>query len=309
MLRLLFLALALMLGPSAAFAQGAPLTTIRVGVIPSEVCGQVFYGIDEGFFRKNGLDVALQFFTNGAAITAAIAGGSLDVGLSDLSSAIAAHSRGIPVAYLAPGLLYTDKAPTFAIIVAKNSAVRQAKDLHGAFASSGLGNIAQLATESWIDRNGGDLRALKFLEMPPPVVQNALSQGTIAASTANEPWLTDAASNGFGVIFMTNGMAPAYLLSGWVTTKDWAQSNPAIASKFVAAIRLASVWANHNQSASGPILSKYTKISDEVIARMHRGLFAESWSNAIVQPVIDAAVKYGRIPQGFAAAEMFYAVR
>jgi NitT/TauT family transport system substrate-binding protein len=309
MLRSLLIALALFIGPSASLAQTAALTTIKVGVIPSEVCGQLFYGIDEGFFKKNGLDVQLQFFTNGAAVTAAVVGGSLDAGLSDLSSAIAAHARGIPITYVAPGLVYSDKAPTFAIAVAKTSTVRTAKDLHGAFASSGLGNIAQLATEAWIDRNGGDLKSLKFLEMPPPVVQNALTQGTIQASTLNEPWLSDAAGNGFHVILMTNGMAPAYMLSGWVTTKEWAANNPGTLAKFVASVREASQWANRNQKASAPILAKYTKISEDVIGRMRRGQFIETWTNGLVQPVIDAAVKYGRIPTAFQAADIFYPVR
>ena len=109
--------------PARALAQSAP-TILRVGVIPSEVCGQMFYGVSEGFFKKNGLDVQLEFFKNGAEITAALAGGALDVGLSDLSSAILAHSRGIPVTYVAPGLMYTDKMPTFAIIVSGDSPIR-----------------------------------------------------------------------------------------------------------------------------------------------------------------------------------------
>jgi NitT/TauT family transport system substrate-binding protein len=305
-----FLSIALSAVPAAALAQSSQPAVVRVGVIPSEVCGQVFYGLSEDFFRKNGLDVQLQSFTNGAAITAALAGGSLDVGLSDLSSAIVAHARGIPVGYLAPGLMYTDKTPTFAIIVPEASPIHGAKDLRGTFASSGLGNIAQLATEAWIDRNGGDMKGIKFIEMPPQLVQNALTQGTIAASTANEPWLTYARGNGFRTIVMTNGMAPSYMLSGWAATKDRVAKNPAIVTKFVAAIRDASVWANTHQSATAPTLAKYTNIAQDVVERMtFRGMFSESWSNGIIQPAIDAAARLGKIPQPFPAADLHFTVR
>ena len=101
----------------------------------------------------------------------------------------------------------------------------------------------------------------------------------------------------------------AYLLSGWVTTKKWAQEHAAVTSRFVAAIAEASKWANGHHGASEPILAKYTKIAPAVIAQMHRGAFAESWSDALVQPEIDAAVKFGRIKSGFPAAEMYYSVR
>ena len=310
MRRTAFLALTFAAPPAALLAQSVPLTTLRVGVIRAEVCGQVFYGISEGFFRKNGLDVQVQFFNNGAAITAALAGGALDIGLSDLASAINAHARGIPITYVAPGLTFTDKNPTFGIIVPGNSPIRDAKDVRGPFASSGIGTIAQLAAAAWVERNGGNLKAIKFIEMPPPIVQSALMKGTIAASTANEPWLTYAKEKGFRVIVMTHGMAPAYLLSGWAATKDWVQKNPASVAKFVSAIHEASVWANTNQAATAPVLAEYTHVPQAVIERMsYRGLFAETWDPAIVQPVIDAAAKLGHIPQPFAASELYYAAR
>ena len=278
---------------------------MRVGVIPSEVCGQVFYGIDRGFFRRRGLDVQVQLFTNGGAIAAAVAGGALDIGLADLASAITAHARNVPIAYVAPGLLYADKAPTFAIVIAKNSTVREAKDLQGAFASSGLANIAQLATEAWIDRNGGNLKSLKFVEMPPAVVQNALTQGTIQASTANEPWLTLAGDAGFPIIVMTNGLASAYMLSGWVATKETIRSKSPLVEGFVAAVKDASIWANENRANSAPVLAKYTKIAPNVIAHMRRGQFAVRWDDGLIQPAIEAAVRYGRIQQTFPAADLF----
>ena len=310
MRRTAFLALTLAAPPAALLAQSAPLTTLRVGVIRAEVCGQVFYGINQGFFSKNGLDAQVEFFNNGAAITAALAGGALDIGLSDLGSAINAHARGIPVTYVAPGLMFTDKTPTFAIIVPESSAIRDAKDVRGVFASSGIGTIAQLAAAAWVERNGGNLKSIKFIEMPPPLVQSALTKGTIAASTANEPWLTYAKENGFRVIVMTNGMAPAYMLSGWATTKDWVRKNAASVAKFVSAIHEASVWANTNQATTAPILAKYIGIPQAVIERMsYRGMFAETWSPGIVQPVIDAAAKLGHIPQPFPASELYYEAR
>jgi ABC-type nitrate/sulfonate/bicarbonate transport system substrate-binding protein len=120
-------------------------------------------------------------------------------------------------------------------------------------AVSGLNNIAQVATAAWIDRNGGDAKAVKFVEMPFPAMVPALAAGTIQSSSAYEPWLSN---------------------------------------------------AHHAESA--PILAKYSKIPAETITHMRRGDFAERFDPALIQPVIDAAAKYGIIAVPFRASEIIF---
>ena len=295
----------LFLIPSMAPAQTGPKppVTIHVGAIPSEVAAELFYGVDMGFFKKAGLDVQIDFFSNGGAIAAAVASGALDLGLSDLMSVINAHAHGLPFVYAAPGLLTTLKAPTIGVLIPTASAIKDAKDLNGkSVAVSGLKNIAQIAVSEWIDANGGDSKTVKFVEVPFPQLVPALAGGRIDASAANEPWMTQAAEGGNRLVFMDKGaLSPAYLLSGWVTTKDWVQKNPDTLARFVSSIREIAKWANSNQAASSPILAKYSKIDIAVIQRMHRGTFAERFDPSYVQPVIDAAAKYGVITAGFPA--------
>jgi len=292
--------------PRAVRAQSAP-ASLKVGVLPAEVAGEMFYGIDEGFFKKADLDVSLEFFTNGAAIAAGIASGALDAGISDMLSIISAHARGVPFVYVAPGLVESESAPVFGFIVRANSGIQTAKDFNGkTIAVNGLKNISQIPTEAWIDRNGGDSKTVKWVELPFPAMGPAIAQGTIDAGLPNEPVLSGAVAQGLRSIFMTkNSIAPVYLLSGWVTTQDWVRRNPGPAARFAAAIREIAAWVNKNAAASAPILSKYTKIPPEVIEHMHRGQFAERFDVALMQPVIEASVTYGVISKSFPASELF----
>lgn len=299
----------LFLIPGATLAQSAPQATmIHVGVIPSEVAAEVFYGVDLGMFKKAGLDVQIETFNNGSAIAAAVASGALDLGLSDMMSVINAHAHGLPFVYAAPGLLTTLRAPTLGLLVPPNSPIRAAKDFDGkSMAVSGLKNIAQIAASAWIDANGGDSKTVKFVEVPFPEIAGALAQGTIDTSVANEPWMTLNVQAGNRLIFMEKGaLAPSFLLSGWVTTRDWAQKNPGTLAKFVAAIHDIAMWANANETATVPILAKYTKSPETVIEHMHRGRFAETFDPGYVQPVIDAAAKYGVITAAFPASAIIY---
>lgn len=271
------------------------------------MAGEIFYGVDGGFFKQAGLDVQIEMLPNGGAVAAALAAGAVDIGLSDVMSMVNAHAHGLPFVYLAPGLQNSVTAPTFAVVVAAESPIREPKDLHGVMAVSGLNNIAQVATAAWIDRNGGDSKSVKFIEMPFPAMLPALAAGTIQASSANEPWLTAAADHGDRVLIEDkNPIAPVFLLGGWATTRDWIQKNGAAATRFVAAMREIARWSNAHHDDSAPILAKYAKIPLATIAHMRRGDFAERFDPALIQPVIDAAAKYGIIATPFRASEIIF---
>jgi NitT/TauT family transport system substrate-binding protein len=279
--------------------------SLHVGTTASEVGAEVFYGVELGYFKRAGLDVQLEILPNGGAVAAAVASGAVDIGLSDVMSVINAHARNVPFVYIAPGLETSITAPTSAIIVARDSTVREAKDLRGVIAVSGLNNIAQIAAMVWIDRNGGDLKQVKFIEMPFPAMPPALAAGTLQAASANEPWLTAATDRGDRVIFEDhNPIAPRFLLGGWITTRDWLAQHQPTAAAFATAIRSIAGWSNLHRAETAPILSKYTKLPVELIGRMHRGNFAEHLDPALIQPVIDAAAKYGVISARFSAADL-----
>ena len=61
-----------------------------------------------GMFEKAGLQIELSMMGSGNAITAAVAGGALDIGLSSLVAIIQGHLRGIPLTIVAPGGLWVD---------------------------------------------------------------------------------------------------------------------------------------------------------------------------------------------------------
>ncbi|HEY5339696.1 MAG TPA: ABC transporter substrate-binding protein [Candidatus Aquilonibacter sp.] len=291
---------------TAVRAQTEPTDVIRLGVAAAEVCSEAFYGVDKGFFRSAGVDVKLEWFTNPGAIGTAIAGNAIDVGLFDTAGLIAAHSRGIPFVLLANGKLYMDTDPTFGIIVLADSPVRAAKDVTGTFAVSSVNNIAALATMVWIDRNGGNSKRVKFVELPFPTMIDAVQRRTVDGAVPFEPWLSSAAHAGLRTIWPTNGIAHTFAGSCWVASRSWSETHSATVTRFIRAIYEAGRWANHNAEASIPIVAKYTKMAPNIIRGIHRGAFAESLDVASLQSVIDAAAAYGMSTKAFPTAEFTY---
>jgi NitT/TauT family transport system substrate-binding protein len=299
------LSAALPLHPALAQVTGP----LKLGALPANVAAAAMFGIDGGFFKKNGLDVDVQYFNNGATITSAILSGSLDIGLVDIISVASAHVHGLPVVYLAPAMINSEKIPTYGIIVRGDSTIREPKDLSGKIvAVNGLKNVSQIPIAAWIDKNGGDSTTVKWVEIGIPVMGATLERGTVDAISPNEPFFSEALKSGANrPIFMShNAVAPAYLLSGWVTTRDWIAKNPDLARRFSASIREINDWTNKNPGPSAIILSKYTKVPVDDIEHMHRGAFPTTFDLGLVQPIIDAAVKYGVFPNGFSASEIVY---
>jgi NitT/TauT family transport system substrate-binding protein len=291
--------------PRTGSAQTASAPAIRIGVAPVEVCAEAFYGVDLGIFKKAGLDVELQFFPSPGAISTALAGNAIDVGLFDSVGLVAAHSHSVPIIFLAPGKLYEDAAPEIGLVV-RDDGPRAAKDVVGTVAAPSINNIGALATLVWLDRNGGDSKRIKFVELPFPAMNDAVQRGTVIGAVSVEPWLSDARDKGMRTMAPANGIGSVFVASAWVGSQAWADAHPAVVAPFVSAIYTAGRWGNNNHTASIPIVSKYTKLPPEVLAKMRHGHFAEATDLKTIQPVIDAMVSYAYITKGFPAADLLY---
>jgi NitT/TauT family transport system substrate-binding protein len=114
--------------PRAAFAD---TPAIRFGTAAVESYALALYAADRGAFKAAGLDVAITTLNGGGAVLAAIAGGALDLACANLGAQANAYIRGVPIAMIAPGALYTTASPTTVLAVAKASPLRTGRDLNG----------------------------------------------------------------------------------------------------------------------------------------------------------------------------------
>lgn len=268
---------------------------IRVGFDPIDAECNLFVGVANGTFARAGLDVEAQPMKNGAASAAAVLGGSLDAGGINVSSFLAAAQRKLPFVLVATGEMYTTAAPTAALLVPKDSPLATARDLGGKTVAVNLINgLGHLGARTWIDKNGGDSRAVRWVEMPFAAMPAALEARRVDAIMAVEPALGVAAPQARIFAQAYDAIAPRFLIGGWVATRDWAAANADAVRRFNAAIRVASAWCNGHRAESAEILGRITHVDVAAIRTMTRATFSERESPAaLLQPVIDAAAKYG----------------
>jgi NitT/TauT family transport system substrate-binding protein len=273
--------------PAAVTAQ-APIT-VNVGCGSTEFDAEAYYAQELGLFQKVGLNVVIQRMRGGPDVQAAVAGGSFQIGDTNILSLAAAKQHGQSITVIAPGAQYAAAAPTSLLVVMPDSPAHVAKDLNGkTVAGISVGGLDQLYIDAWIDKNGGDISTVKFVEMPPSAMVPALEAGRIDAASLSEPFLDIERSKLRVLARDVEAVVPNSMITAWFATSEWAAKNPATVKAFAGAIAEAAEWANKNPEAAAKILGKYMAIDEP---RTHAN-YAQSLDVGLVQPILDGAAKY-----------------
>jgi len=302
---LLAVAAAALVAPVPARAQTGTLK-MRVGTIYVESGAEANYAFEQGFFRAAGLDVELVTMPNGGTATAAVLSGTLDAGISNVSTIASAYVRGLPIYLLAYSAVYSAAAPTTVLVVAKDSPLRTARELNGKNVGVvTLHDLMQASVQRWLDQNGADSTTISFLEIPNAAASAALQTGRVAASVVQEPVLTEVKHDvrAFGQPY--DAIGKRMLITGFGANKTWVDANPVAAARFVSAMHATAEWANRNQRTTATLLSSLSKIPLEVTTTMNRSVYATTADVTLLQPVIDTAAQYKVLPRSFPATELY----
>jgi NitT/TauT family transport system substrate-binding protein len=298
--------LALILLPLGGGSQ--ELVTLAVGGTPADDTAALWYGIDSGMFRRAGLNVTYTKTATGSAATLGVVAGTFQVGVTNALSVIQAHTKGIPIEVVAPSGIYNGTTEFIATVVKKDSALRTGRDLNGrVFGTGGVKDLNSLAMFSWMDKNGGDSKQLRILELPPAATLVALDEGRIDIATLYQPFLAQALASGKVRIFAKtdDAIAPLFLQAVWISTSSWANANPDTVRRFARVIREAGIYCNTHHAESAVLVAKYSNIELQDILKSGRDTFATTFAEPqLLQPVIAAAARYGAIDQAFNAADV-----
>ena len=284
--------------PCRAAAQAVPAPLI-VGAGLIEPQAQAYYARANGFFKARGLDVNIIVSANGAATTAAVAGGSMQIGITSVLGLAQAIGRGLPFVSFAPGGIHDSRFPASGLLVAPDSKLLSAKDLAGKIvAVSTAKGLDQLVVSVLVDKLGGDVSAVKFVEMRPPEMLAALQAGRIDAANIEDPEFTAARSKTRMLGDGEDAVGKLFVETTWFCTRDWLANNLDVARRFRDAIVAGGVWAMANPVPAALVLQRDLKT--ETLRATQR--FGTRFNLADYQLLLDAAAKFKFINPTDAAA-------
>jgi NitT/TauT family transport system substrate-binding protein len=286
------------------------LTPIRAAITPVLYDAvPILYAQRTGMFVKAGIDLQLGRIPNGAAITAAIAGGSLDVGKSTFVPTVSAFARGIPLAVVAPGALYDSRSPNGALVVVKDSPIKAASDLAGkTVALNNLIDPVRQGMDAWLDQSGVDYHTVKYVEIPQSAQPAAADVGRVDAFTLTSPIMDEQLATGkYRIVYpVMSAIAPRWLFSSFTATRDWATKNKDAVKRFADVIVAAAATTNAHHGEMTALIADLTGATEASIAHMTWPTGGTALLVSDMQPVIDSCAKYGFIPKRFDARDMLF---
>lgn len=298
-------AIALCFAGTGTARAASPLIPLEVGTMPGDASAEVYYGVDQGFFKAEGLDVHVTPFTNASAQAAAVIAGTIAAGNGGVGSVAVAREHGILERVIAPASIYDPAALTAVLMVAKDSRIKTAAELDGKIlGTNGLQDQAQLESMLWLEKHGADLKTIKFVEVPFPAMAGALQQHRIEAALMVEPLITAGAAEVKTFGDAMGAVAPHFITTGWFASDAWLQSHPDVAARFVRAMLHVAAWANEHHADSAQILVRSAKLDPGIAAKMTRSTYGTSLAPALMQPVLDMFLHFGVLSKAMSADDL-----
>jgi NitT/TauT family transport system substrate-binding protein len=288
-------------------AQAPDTAVIRVGTSVVEQAVPILYAEKAGLYKKAGLNVEIQTLGGASAVTAALVGGSLEIGRGSAAASITAIARGLPLTIIGGNTYYNARNPNVALVVAVDAPIKTAKDLEGkTLAATSLQDFNSVATFAWFDKNHVDRATLKYVEIPPSATLPAIEQKRVVGSTLIEPFLSAALTSGKvrALGYPYDIVAPRFADSVLFANVKWANEHVDAIHRFLEATREANTYITAHPEEAATILSQSGGFDPAAFKAMRRSELGISVTPAELQPVIDMAAKYGIIPKPLQAADI-----
>ncbi len=235
---------------AGGFAQSS-LTTIRVGATPIDSLAPVAYAIRTGMFARAAMQIDLSMMVSGSAITAALVGGALDVGLSRSSTRSSRRTCAASSfnAIIAPGGLWVD-ADTIGLLVPQSSPLRKASDFNGkTISTNALASVGTVAMQAWVDQNGGDSKTLHFFELSATAAVAALTQGRFDGALLSNPQYAAAIAAGARrIAHVYDAISRQFSLGVWIAMQSYVEKNHALVERFSRVVADAGAYARAHRA-------------------------------------------------------------
>jgi NitT/TauT family transport system substrate-binding protein len=272
---------------ASASAGGGPAATVTVGSLPVLDTAGLQVALKEGFFKAAGLNVVVKPVAQSTAAIPDLLHGSVDViGGGNYVSFLEAQAHGtFAVEFLAPAV--NCSPDSYGVVALPSSGIKKAADLAGKTIAVNLTqNIQTLTTSAVLAADGVKAGSVRYVQVPFPDMVPALKAGRVDAVSAVEPFLSAALAAGGKLVTSTcTGPAAAFPMSGYITTRSWAQQHPAAAKAFAQALEKGNAYADANPAVVRGVLPSYTSLTAAAAASIPLGTYPSTLDAALLQRV------------------------
>src|ERR1700761_7444153 len=250
---------ALAVGGLAAPAIAQAKTKVRVGYLHTvAVDGQIWTGIDKGYFDKQGLELEMRQFNTGLELFQALIGGSLDV-LSTGAVLSNFPARGQGKVFLINDI----EVATAQLWVRPDQGVKSFADLKGKRIATATGTTAHVFLDKALRANKIDPKDVEVVNQTMPAAVASFISGDVPAVALWVPLnvtLRDKAPDAIKLADASAYYPQAAVISGWAAANNYYEPNKETLAKLIEA------WAEANDT-----IVENSKDAIEALQKNHYG--------------------------------------
>ncbi len=236
---------------------------VQIGCTATGDCASAMVAIDEGIFKRLGLDAEMVLIGLNSNIPAALLSNSIQIGGPTSSVFLQAVDGGLDLVAVTGASSMNERTANLVAVVARTGVnLKEPKDFVGKkVGAPGLGAFLHVLFVKWLMDKGVDPKAVTFVEVSFPTMNDILKSGAIDAVLAGEPFLTRFSQAGTGTpafryLQDLNRSEPVIF---YAASRDWAQKNPETIRKFREGIVEAAKIVNADRDKAAASVSKFSK--------------------------------------------------
>jgi NitT/TauT family transport system substrate-binding protein len=213
----------------------------------------------------------------------------------------------VPLVIVAPGELWLTDAPISGMLVKKDGPIAAARDLNGkTVAVVALGDLTYTGARAWIDQNGGNSKSIHYLELPSATVLAALTDGRIDGANVSNPMYAQIVASGQvrTIGHPSDAIAKHFLVTAFFATSAYAAKNGDSIARFQQVLRAAATYTNAHHAETAPMTAAFYGMDPAVLSGMNRSTVGLTLDARDIQPLIEAAARYGVIDAPFDAHQL-----
>ena len=253
------------LAASPAFAQGK----IQIGCTATSDCASAMVAVDEGIFKKHGLEAEMVLIGINSNIPAAILSGSIQVGGPTSTVFLQAVDGGLDLVAIAGASVMSQVTNGNIGAFARNGiSIKEPKDFVGKkVGAPGLGAFLHVLFVKWLVEKGVDPKSVNFVEVSFPTMADIIKSGGVDVVLSGEPFITRMTNAGLGSVAARYGaeLGRSEPIIFYAASRDWAEKNPETVKKFRAAIDEGAKIVGRDPEKTSAAISKFTKQPLELV--------------------------------------------
>jgi NitT/TauT family transport system substrate-binding protein len=295
----------------AAVEKKQEVEKLKVTLFPNSDGAAVYAAVEDGTFKKHGLDIELQPVLTASGLTASLTSGKVDVMHQSLPSSILAISSGLPLKMIS-GVTQMPTEGYVEVLVPKDSDIKEFVDLQGKnVATVSAQGIFDLAVRNAIEQGGGDPKDMKALAMSPADEAAALESGRVDAIVINDPFLSGALKNPkfrslgnpFSVLDYKVLSASAY------ATEKTLKSKASALRKYHEALTDISERVTADDQIARDAMATFTELPPAAIKTLGLPTYSADMDTSSIGKVSDQMTKFGWLKKPVTADDVVWNVQ